>query len=229
MPWCAITLLVRRFAAGALLLQRAARPKDAQPARPARILAAINRTTANIDCDHIPAVLTLEQSTGKPVVDEGHGGTTMVSRLGDPAIVDKDGSITAAYRPTPSWPIFTPGPLTLRRIDAAGRLGNLIDVPVTIVGAYIRRLTRLSDGALLVSGGGDTPWIAKLNPSGQADPSYGTNGVATPTSQPGYVDIIGQNPDGSTIAQAVTLGTGQFLATSSIASATSRTIVMHLA
>ena len=121
--------------AGPLLLQRAARPKDTQPARPARVLAAVNRTTANIDCDHIPAVLTLEQSTGKPVADEGHGGTTMVSRLGDPAIVDKDGSITAAYRPTPSWPIFTPGPLTLRRIDAAGRLGNLIDVPVTIVGA----------------------------------------------------------------------------------------------
>jgi Domain of unknown function (DUF5122) beta-propeller len=189
----------------ALLLQPLRRGRTEQTRRPARLLIAAHRAVPDVDSDHIPLLISLDQNTGQPVTTEGFGGA-IHAQTGYPALVEGDGSVLVTVRPKPTPFTLPPpptDPLQIRRINPDGTLGDLINLTVGFP-AGINRLTRLPSGSLLVSGGSlvHGGWIARLTPAGVLDTTFGTNGVATP--KPGNSDtalVLGHRTDGTLSVQ----------------------------
>jgi hypothetical protein len=191
---------------GGLLLSPAVhRPR--QPRSPARLLIAVTRSTAGIDCDRLPFLVTLDPATGQPMAAEGYGAVATVSRVGRPALVEPDGSVLMTYRVTDTSGRYMPGQatsLTLRRIDATGVRRGLTKIDPGVGPVMPLRLTRLADGSMLVSG---TGWIAKLTPKLDLDTNFGTAGIATP--KPGVSSdalVLGEQSDGNIMVDVISAG-----------------------
>lgn len=151
------------------------------------------------DCDRIPVVVSLATSDGDPNLNYGAGGFSLHGSVNYPALIAPDGSAIFAERSSSST---SPA---LRVIKPSGELGSLISLaPLSLPsGSIISTLTRLADGSLIVTGGGAQTWVAKLNPAGAFDTSFGTGGVLNPapSTGPGYAEVIGVGPTGDLTLQ----------------------------
>jgi hypothetical protein len=187
----------------ALLLQPAAIGFLRRRLRPPFVLVALSRPTGGIDCDWLPSLAAINAEDGERLSSIGYGGVALVSRapesqMYDPALVEPDGSILVTHR--------TGGQIQLRRLDANGALGALIEVATPEAAAEIRGLMRLSDGSLLAYGAGFTAgWVTKLTSEGALDTAFGDAGFFLHDGGiPGSGDVtlvIGERGDGSLIVQ----------------------------
>lgn len=182
----------------ALLLQPAAFGFLRRRLRPPFVFVALSRPTAGVDCDSLPTLAAVNADDGQRLDSIGYGGVALVSRLGEPALVEPDGSVLATHRTGDAS-------IQLRRLTSGGALGPLIDLATPEAGDEIRGLTRLADGSLLAYGAGVTKgWISKLRSDGTLDEGFADNGFFLHDGSPGIGDValvIGEVADGSLIVQ----------------------------
>jgi hypothetical protein len=166
--------------------------------RPPFVFVALSRPTAGIDCDSLPSLIAVNANDGQPLDSIGYGGVALVSRLREPGLVERDGSVLATHRGNGTN-------IQLRRLSAGGALGALIDLAIPEIGDELRGLTRLADGSLLAYGAGVTKgWISKLRSDDSLDQDFADNGFFLHDGSPGIGDValvIGELADGSLIVQ----------------------------
>ena len=139
----------------------------------------------------------------------GNGGVASVSYNGSPL-----GPLAVIAQPDGSTLVL--GSEAVARLSAGGRLdtsygsGGFATITRPELGNTSAAFGRLGDGRLIVvggtsSGGGQTVF-SRFTTGGQADPSFGTNGVMAVADGHGGVTAATVLPDGSVVATASTTG-----------------------
>jgi hypothetical protein len=159
--------------------------------RNSQVFLAGTRQLFGTNCDRIPSVTVLAQSTADPDPTFGAGGFSLHASIRHPAHVAPDGSAVFVERS----PAAT-GP-ALRFVGVRGEIGNRVPL-VLPPNSVITSIRRLGDGSLVIAGGGSEPWVIKTDSVGAPDPSFGTAGRSNPRPGVGFgsAAVLGVRSDG---------------------------------
>jgi hypothetical protein len=170
--------------------------------RNARVFLGGTRQLFGTNCDRIPSVTVLAQSNADPDPNFGAGGFSLHASIRHPAHVAPDGSATFVERSAAAT-----GP-ALRFVSAHGEIGNRVPLALLPPDSAITSIRRLSDGSLVIAGGGPEPWVIKTDAAGAPDPSFGTAGrsILKPGAGAGSAAVLGVRADGRIALRVDTLG-----------------------
>jgi hypothetical protein len=170
--------------------------------RNSQVFLAGTRQLFGTNCDRIPSVTVLAQSNADPDPNFGAGGFSLQASIRHPAHVAQDGSTVFVERSAAAT-----GP-ALRFVSAKGEIGNRVPLALSPSDSVITSIGRLSDGSLVIAGGGAEPWVIKTDPGGAPDPSFGTAGRSNPKPGVGWgsAAVLGVRTDGRIALRVDTAG-----------------------
>ena len=169
--------------------------------RNSQVFLAGTRQVFGTNCDRIPSVTVLAQSTADPDPSFGAGGFSLHASIRHPAHVAPDGSAVFVERSAGAT-----GP-ALRFVGPKGEIGSRVPLALP-PNSVITSIIRLSDGGLAIAGGGPEPWVLKTDSMGAPDPSFGTTGRSTPKPGAGFgsAAVLGVRSDGRIALRVDTAG-----------------------
>jgi hypothetical protein len=170
--------------------------------RTSQVFVAGTRQLFGTNCDRIPSVTVLAQSNADPDPNFGAGGFSLHASVRHPAHVAPDGSAVFVERSAAAT-----GP-ALRFVSAKGETGSRVPLALSASDSVITSIKRLTDGSLMIAGGGSEPWVIKTDSAGAPDPSFGTAGRATPKPGVGFgsAAVLGVRSDGRIALRVDTVG-----------------------